>query len=283
MNRSTFEQIADDFFVDPAYQESLRKIGLTSLDSVFNFESGENLHKSNLAPYRSRLRFELPDGPAVYLKRYVQVPRSIQLKNRLQYGRRAATCDLDRLPGETFARAGIRTPKVIAYGAEWNGGQEKRSFILTEEIPGGVSLEKKLPECLTNLNPLELVQERRAFLHKLADWVRTLHGTGLCHRDLYLAHIFLTDQEELVLIDLHRTFRPRLGAARYRRKDITQLYYSAPGRTISRADRLRFYLRYAGHKKLTTADRRFIGGVKKKAWRMADHDIKHGRPVPFAQ
>ena len=278
-----FEEIAAGFFVDSAYRDRLEQMGLTSMEAVFAFEGGDHLHKANLAAHRSRVRFELPGGPAAYLKRYTNVPKWIQLNNRLRHGGRTATCDLDRLPGEKLAEAGVRTPKVIAWGAERDGWFERRSFILTEEIPGGVSLEKQLPNCLENLHPARQVQERRDFLYRLADWVAAVHRTGLCHRDLYLSHIFMTGEGELVLIDLHRAFRPRITAGRYRLKDLTQLYYSAPGQTISRADRLRFYLRYAGQKKLTTADRRLIRKIKQKAWRMADHDIKHGRPVPFAE
>lgn len=282
MRSAAFEQMAEGFWADPAWKETLHGLGLTSMDAVFAFEGGQSLHKADLASYRSRLRIERPDGPALYLKRYVNTPRIIQIKNWLAYGRRTAACDLDRLPGEALSEIGIQTPKVVAWGAQWGGLFEKRSFILTEEIPGA-SLEKHLPDCLTNLHPLEQVRQRREFLAKLADWIGTFHRAGFCHRDLYLCHIFLTDKKDLVLIDLHRTFTPRLFKARYRIKDLTQLYYSSPGQMISRADRLRFYLRYAGREKLTGADRHLIGRIKRKAWRMADHDIGHGRPVPFAQ
>lgn len=282
MRSAAFEQITEGFWADPAWKATLQAMGLTSLDAVFAFKGGQSMHKSNLAPYRNRLRIERADGPALYLKRYVHTPANVQIKNWLACGGRTAACDLDRLPGQALREIGIRTPKVIAYGAQWNKIFENRSFILTEEIPGA-SLEKHLPECLTNLNPLEQVRQRREFLAKLADWIGAFHRAGFCHRDLYLCHIFLTDKQELVLIDLHRTFKPRLFKTRYRIKDLTQLYYSAPGQTISRADRLRFYLRYTGREKLSGADRRLIGKIKRKAWRMADHDIRHERLVPFAQ
>lgn len=277
-----FVEIESGFFVNRDYKDALADKGLASIDAVFEFQEGQDLHKDNLASHRSRACFQLPSGPVVYLKRYNQPPISVQKKNRRTYGRPVTCCDLDRLPGEKLQKAGILTPKVIAWGSEWENGQEKRSFVMTEEIPG-ISLEKRLPECITNLNPLEKVTQRRDFIKRLAEWVRRFHDTGLRHRDLYLCHIFLTDQDELYLIDLHRTFRPKFLSERYRLKDLTQLYYSAPGNLISGADRLRFYQLYTGRKKLTLADKWKIRSIKRKAWRMADHDIKHGRPVPFAQ
>ena len=82
---------------------------------------------------------------------------------------------------------------------------------------------------------------------------------------------------------MQRSFKPFVFSERYRLKDITQLHYSAPGDCISQADRLRFYLRYSGKPKLDRSDRKFLGKVKSKAWRIAVHDIKHGREVPFAR
>ena len=145
----------------------------------------------------------------------------------------------------------------------------------------GRSLEKKLPECFTQANSAENHRLRCEFIDRLADFSSKFHATGFRHRDFYLAHIFEND-DKFSLIDMHRAFRPRLLSRRFLLKDLTQLYYSAPGQYFSRADRLRFYKRYAGKTKLNSADRWFIGRIRAKPWRMADHDIKHGRPVPFA-
>lgn len=282
MNQPTLAPFAENIWADPASAERLGHLGLTTLDAVFAFDAGQPLVKSNLSSFRSRIRIEQPPHKALYLKRYYRPPLRLQLGGWLRWGRRLSAADLDRVPAEPLAQAGIQTPKIIAFGSQWGTLFEKRSFLITEEIAGR-SLEKHLPDCLTNLNPLQNPAPRRQFLCRLADWVAALHRSGFCHRDLYLAHIFLTDDNQLVLIDLHRTFRPRLFKQRWRIKDLTQLYYSAPGRTISRTDRLRFYLRYAGRTKLSAADRRIIHKIKRKAWRIADHDLRHGRAVPFAQ
>jgi hypothetical protein len=85
------------------------------------------------------------------------------------------------------------------------------------------------------------------------------------------------------LIDLARAFKPMLFRERFRVKDIAQLHYSAPGKYFSRTDRLRFYLRYAGQNKLTAKDKAFIRKIMKKTKSMAQHNIKHGRAVPFTK
>ncbi|MHC4105705.1 MAG: lipopolysaccharide kinase InaA family protein, partial [Planctomycetota bacterium] len=123
---------------------------------------------------------------------------------------------------------------------------------------------------------------RRNFIAQLASFIRKFHDTDYRHRDLYLSHIFYSDSGIFYLIDLARAFKPIIRGRRFRIKDIAQLYYSAPAMYFSRTDRLRFYLNYIGFEdKLTSKDKTFIHRVIKKARRMARHDIKHGREVPF--
>ena len=283
VSSQNFIEISDGFFVDEDYVQLFESVGIISLDSVFNFSEGDDLVKSNMAKHRSRIRFEAGDtGKAFYLKRYDNVPAKIQIKNWLNHGQKRSTSAYDHLPCDILRSVGINPPKTVAYGEEWNGFFEKRSFIISEEIYASHSLEKRLPDYFYGENTPDSHSKRVAFIERLADLARTFHESGLRHRDFYLAHIFLTKSDELYLIDLHRCFTPKVFGRRYQVKDIAQLHYSAPGQYISCADRLRFYRRYTGRKRLTRSDRTFIRQVKAKAWRMADHDIKHNRVVPFA-
>ena len=179
-----------------------------------------------------------------------------------------------------MAQDGIKSYKVLAYGWQWGKLFEKKSFVVIEKIPNAESLEKKLRDFF--YDDCSNQTQRVEFINSLADFTRRFHRTGFRHRDYYLAHIFADDAGEFYLIDLHRAFKPILLKLRYRLKDITQLYYSSPGKYITRSDRLRFYLRYRQKNKLSWYDKLFIWYVKSKAWKMADHDIKHGRDVPFA-
>jgi len=280
MTDSQFSEIADGLFIDPEFLADFQQLGLTDFDSVFRFDEAEDLHKSNIAGYRKRLRFDLPgSGTTVFMKRYDNPSRFDQIRNWISHGKRMSMAMCDMFACQELADASIRTARVIAYGQQWTGPFEKRSFIATEKIPDAQTLEQRLPVCFEKPTNHK---DRLKFIDQLSDFARTFHNTGLRHRDFYLAHIFMSDDGLLYLIDLHRTFRPRILGRRFQVKDIAQLYYSAPGMYFSEADRLRFYYRYLGREKLNRADRRFIRKVKAKAWRMADHDIRHGRPVPFA-
>ncbi|MBC8481413.1 MAG: hypothetical protein H8D47_01950 [Planctomycetes bacterium] len=271
------------FYIDPEYQLGLAELGIDSFEGVFKFDAGCELHKKNIANFRTRIKFTINTPPAtLYLKRYNNPPLLTQLKKPIGLLQRIATSTYDHKPSTPLSQAGIRTPKVIAHGEQWGKIFEKRSFVITEQIPNADALERKLPECFTAAQTPENREKRKRFIENLADFLRTFHNTGYRHRDLYFAHIFLDSDENFHLIDLARAFKPKIFASRYRIKDIAQLYYSAPAKFFSRTDRFRFYLRYRQIQKLSRKDKLFIRRLKSKTKKMASHDIKHSRTVPFS-
>lgn len=279
-----YVQLSLDVFVHPDYAETLKQMHLDTLDAIFAFEGGTALVKKELTHWRSRTEFVIGNPPQrCFLKRYVGAPWMTQLRNWLAHGRKALTALYDYLPCRPLEQAGVGTYLTIAYGGQWRGLFEDRSFVILLEIPKAQSLEKHLPDCLTCPQGQSSQTERIAFIHSLADFVRRFHLTGYCHRDLYLCHIFYSAANGFSLIDLQRAFQPRLFQRRWILKDLTQLYYSSPGDVISRSDRLRFYLRYCQKERLAASDRRFIRQLKRKAWRMADREIRRGKEVPFAK
>jgi heptose I phosphotransferase len=176
---------------------------------------------------------------------------------------------------------GINTPRMMAWGQVWGGLFEKRSFAAIEEIREGQSLERSLPGFFNGPAAKENLVLRRQFIKQLASFIRRFHDTGCRHRDLYLCHIFRVPDGRFFLIDLARVFRPVIFSEMYRVKDVAQLYYSAPAKNFSKTDRLRFLKAYLGREKLNTGDKIFVRKINNKVMRMARHDVKHGRAVPF--
>jgi len=283
MREQKFIEISKSFFIDTDYRSVFSELGLTSIDAVFSFNAGRNLTKNNLAKYRTRLAFEI-NSPAVkvFLKRYDKPPVLAQLRSWLSAHRRISCAVFAFRAASGLAAAGINTPKTLFYGKQWGAFFEKRSFIITEKIPNAESLERKLPDCFNGPTTVEKLKLRRSFITQLAGFIRIFHETDYRHRDLYLSHVFYSDSGDFYLIDLARAFKPIARYQRFRIKDIAQLFYSAPAKYFSRTDRLRFYVGYIGREdKLTGKDKTFIRKVINRARRMARHDVKHGREVPF--
>jgi heptosyltransferase-2 len=282
INKEENTRLEKNFYLDDNFKEAFTQLGLTSTEKIFSFKEGKNLVKDNLARYRSRVQFEI-NSPAtkLFLKRYDRPPILSQLKNWLAHRRRisCAMCNVET--AEKLAVAGISVPNTISYGEKWGLVFEKRSFVITEQIPNASSLESKLPACFDNSGNTENIKTKRDFIRCSADFVRRFHDAGFRHRDLYLSHIFYDNNNNFYLIDLARTFKPLLLMERFRVKDIAQLHYSAPAKNFSATDRLRFYLRYSKKTKLANTDKSFIKKVVEKSLRMAKHDKKHGRAAPF--
>jgi heptosyltransferase-2 len=272
---------SESFFVKPAYKAGLQHLGLTSINAVFAFQAGINLTKDNLARHRSRIEFKI-ESPAttVFLKRYNRPPISAQLKNWLSAKKRISCGFAEVDAAQNLSAMGINTPRMVAWGQQWGAILEKRSFVIIEEILG-ISLERSLPDFFNGAETPEKLMMRRRFIGQLAAFIRKFHDTGYRHRDLYLCHIFRTLDDKFYLIDLARAFKPTLLCALFLIKDIAQLHYSAPAKYFSRTDRLRFLRAYLGRDKLDGRDRTFARRINNKAKRMAHHDEKHGRVVPF--
>jgi len=276
-----FMELTPGYLVNPKYKTALLKLGLVSFDTVFSFSAGENLAKKNLAPHRKRFQIEIPSiQNTFFLKRFEKPPIWEQLRNWLSRRRKSSMrYELDS--ADKLAEAGIKTANIIAYGEQWGLLFEKRSFIMTEKIPGAESLERKLPDCFGLPATAANIKPQREFIREIAQFARKFHQTGLRHRDLYFSHIFYSRDGSFYLIDLQRVFKPIILTQRFRIKDIAQLYYSAPGRHFSSTDRLRFYLSYSGKITLDRSDKTFIRRVIRKTKQIARHDTRHGRAVPF--
>jgi heptose I phosphotransferase len=263
-----------DLLIHRDFAQPLAAAGLDTFDALFAAPGETNLKKKGLATWRERIVLRV-GGRLLFLKRYTKPPLSEQLRQRLTGF--AATAEVEWYWIIRLAELGIGAPTAVAYGRRRSGPIETHSLLLTAAVPG-MSMEKWTPlHASTRLRD-------RAFKHRLieatADLVNRLHGAGLFHRDLYLAHLFLDDVDDqppaLSLIDLQRVIHPRLFIERWRVKDLASLNYSTPPSAATRADRVRWYKRYRGVKTLMAADRRLIRAVAAKTGRIARHSRKRG-------
>jgi tRNA A-37 threonylcarbamoyl transferase component Bud32 len=167
---------------------------------------------------------------------------------------------------------------VVAYAEKMAGGFEIASVLMTQGIIGQ-SLEKFVPKHFARIPDRQELVKRRAWIRQLAGLVRRFHQAGFCHRDLYLSHIFICFKKNghpvFYLIDLARAFKTGWRKNRWIVKDLAALNYSAPGKTISATDRMRFFNVYQGVTKIGEKDKNFLREIAQKSRRIALHDAKH--------
>jgi heptose I phosphotransferase len=181
---------------------------------------------------------------------------------------------------QRLRRAGIPTMVPVAFGEKLRGCFERRSFLVTEAVPGQ-SLERWVPARLEvvgtpGAHATAAAARRRDLISQLARLVAALHGAGLVHRDLYLSHIFVSFDDAgrslLHLIDLTRVFRPRWRRSRWIVKDLAALNFSSPAQHVSQTDRVRFLRAYLRCDKLDTHAKTLARRIAAKTRRMARHN-----------
>ncbi len=148
---------------------------------------------------------------------------------------------------------GLATMTAAAYGRRGMNPATRQSFIITEALENTISLEDYCAPWAQKKPPFPI---KLRLLKELATISKTLHGNGVCHRDYYLCHFLLHEQEKftvgeivqprLSVIDLHRALIRRKLATRWIIKDVAGLYFSALHVGLNRHDFLRFVKIYSG-------------------------------------
>jgi tRNA A-37 threonylcarbamoyl transferase component Bud32 len=265
----------DYLWIDPQFVGTLRANQLDGFDALMQTPGAHRMNKPGLATWRERieLQLETPQGHIrCFLKRYTRPPWRAQLARKAQTQPSTASVEWHWL--KSLADLGIRVPTPLACGYRRSAGYETASLLITAEMHGD-ALERWLPDHCSALSRSEV----RQLSSELADTVQRLHGAGLVHRDLYLAHVFVHRQPHcwnIGLIDLQRVLHPRWRKRRWIVKDLASLNHSTPAHTASTADRLRWFKKYLGTRRLDAGHRRLIVAIQNKTRRIARHSRKHG-------
>lgn len=230
------------WLLDPQYQTLSAEFG--SLAAVFALQ-GERLTKD---PLSEVIRVEF-NGVRYYVKRYWGAGKGL----RRYLGRPRVKAEWQNL--KLFAKWGVPTAPIIAYGLERRVGAFVRGALITREIEGTLDLAEIANRQDVRLSDSHWVMQ---ISRQLARGTRTLHDHHFTHNDLKWRNLLVNERGELFFIDCPTgTFwwGPLL---RYRIiKDLACLDKVA-SKVLSRTQRLRFYLQYRGHQRLNAGDKKRI-------------------------
>jgi heptose I phosphotransferase len=202
---------------------------------------------------RQRWRWDIDaaGGAVLYVKRYRGVPLREQVDRIRRQSLRHSRAWWEFLQSADLRRHYIPAVRAIGVVEEMRAAFEVCSAALFESVPGD-AFDRTWSRLSAQRAPVTQGVARHDVTRRLARFVSAFHQSGVCHRDLYLCHIFV-DLElagarppRFTLIDLARTHRPRLRRTRWLIKDLSQVDASARQIGASRADRWRFLLTYLG-------------------------------------
>lgn len=192
---------------------------------------------------RRTLRFEHA-GRGYFLKLHEGIGWLEIFKNLLQLRLPVLGAANEYLACLRLKALGVDTMTPVAFGERGNNPAQQLSFIITEELANTVSLEDY---CKHWQVQKPSVREKRAIIRKLATISKTLHESGINHRDYYLCHFLRADDgkpfeynDALYLIDLHRVQIRKAIPMRWLVKDLAALFYSAFDLPLTRRDLLCF-------------------------------------------
>lgn len=190
-------------------------------------------------------------GQRYFFKRYHEAnsgPQQFMLRSRVR-------AEWDNL--YLFRRLGIATPEPIAIGERRCRGIFRQGVLVSAEIPQAIDLAQLAG------TRADLFQDRVWFgelCHKLAAPLRRLHDIGFAHNDLNWRNVLLTLEPQLKVyfFDCPNGRRWVWPFRQFRiAKDLAHLDKMGR-RYLSRSQRMRFYLAYAGHRRLGAADKRLL-------------------------
>lgn len=245
-----------DWQRNPDYATGEAGQAFASLDAVFALE-GERVTADPESEV-IRVRF---DGILYYVKRYTIGRRSLARRwfgLRDIFGPQRAVKEWQNL--QRFRAWGLPTATLVAWGQERRGGRFVRAALVTEELRDTLDLARL---AITGDSRLRDRRWVAAISEQVAACTRTLHAHGFVHNDLKWRNLLVTagSTPQVYLIDCPNGgfwVRPFLD---YRIvKDLACLDKVAKY-TLSRTQRLRFYLDYCGRSRLVADDKRLIRKV----------------------
>jgi len=124
-----------------------------------------------------------------------------------------------------------------------------QAYFLSLEVPRAMDLIQYFQEIGANPSR-ENISFKRKKIRSVGHLIRQFHEAGFFHGDLQLKNI-LAAGDQLLLIDFDRSYRKSALSTRERMKNLLRLNRSAEkwrrlGLPVTRTDRWRFFLAYAG-------------------------------------
>ncbi|MGA2605155.1 MAG: lipopolysaccharide kinase InaA family protein [Verrucomicrobiia bacterium] len=247
--------------ITPEWQELLRQRGLPGVEAVYRLREGAVL-KGGAATELRRLEWRDDNQTRVlFIKKYWYPTFRLRWSGFYR-GTFFGTSKVRR-EYENLARLrawGLDAPAPVAYGEERRGRWLHRSYLISEGVPSPMPLDVFIRDVLPAMSAPERRQQQTELLQRLADYTRRMHDHHFVHHDYFWRNILLSGRSlaHFFLIDSHKG-RCWKSWAEFdgRAKDLATLDSPAPW-FFRRSERLRFFLRYREHPRLTTGDKDLV-------------------------
>ena len=190
-----------------SWQSFFAKSGFSSFDDFFNFVGGETINRHDRRSVKSFSVGSGPERKVFFLKRFHNPHFKDVVSAWRIFGRPSSQAKVEWTNANLLSGCGIGTYRPVCLGEQTRFGIEKKSFFITEKLPG-----QCLSEFVTG-NWAQLPQpQKEKIIISLAKLIRKIHDAKISLPDLYVWHIFIeeskdSDEWNFAVIDLHRMRR----------------------------------------------------------------------------
>jgi len=198
---------------------------------------------------RTTLRFR-EKGYSYFIKKHLGIGWGEVFKNLMQLKLPVLSAKNEFVAINKLTALGVDTMTLVAYGVRGRNPAKVQSFVVTEDLVDTISLEDYCASWGKGEAPT--FREKQLLISKVAHITKTMHHSGMNHRDLYICHFLLRGMPnvstdfKLFLIDLHRAQVRKKVPERWLVKDLAALYFSAMHIGLTKRDLLRFIKQYKG-------------------------------------
>jgi tRNA A-37 threonylcarbamoyl transferase component Bud32 len=239
---------------------------------------------------RATCRWELGGGLVVYLKRHYRFSWPLRL-GLLLWLRADWSPGAQEWRSLVWARRqGLPVPEPVAVAEFLGPWGRSQSCLAVEELPGMLPLNRAIPLAAERLGPAAFRAWKKGLIAEVARLARRLHDRRHFHKDLYLCHLFIREEdvtvapeegwrERVALIDLHRLARHAWTGPLWRMKDLGQLLFSSDVPGVTPRDRVAFWRAYRGPGPRPAWERWFCKGIALKAARYRQHNARRAEPA----
>lgn len=268
---------SDHLVLEEPYRQRLADAGLASVQQVLDC-GGDRL----AAWSRTSDTVEVRGGTAdtcLYVKRYHYPSWRHRLGGMFAgtfFGSSRARLEYTSL--RRLREAGIQAVRPVACGERRVGHFLRSCFLITEAVPGAISLASFIRRYAPAANSWE-TRRRREVLASLAQHVRRMHDAGFVHGRLFWRNVLvrpiLAGPWEFYVLDTapmrRHLFRRGLHRRQAAMKDVASLMAAAPG-ILTATEMLRFAHRYLRVDRLAGDDRRWARQVGHMAAGMTNQE-----------
>jgi heptose I phosphotransferase len=233
-------------WLGPGWLERVMEIPVTDR---FHAKQGRSTGRLILRQDQKRL--------AVYLKRHYRLSWKSGVLATLWPGADWSPAFQEWTHLEWARQSGFPVPASVA-ACEFIGPYGRlQSMLAVEELAGMLPLNEAIPLAAERLPPGAFQRWKRGLAAELARLACALHGQRRFHKDFYLCHFYIPEEDtrtlppwagRVHLIDLHRLGHHRWSWPYWTMKDLAQLLYSSDVAGVGPRDRLRFWRQYLGGK-----------------------------------